>query len=162
MFRHMNDFNFERPTPLMAITFASERVFDMPAMSLVRLFTQSYYSNKANGITGILLFDGDQYGEIIEGEIDTIKKIWQIIKKDKRHKNINIIAKDIITSRAYATWSMRSVDGDSIASGCPELTSSIGEMSADSNSKELIKILHRTAHAAHIFPAHEISTYNVQ
>ena len=146
----------------MAITFTSEREFEMSAMSLIRLFAQSYYSNMANGITGILLFDGRQYGEMIEGEIDSIKKIWMTIKKDKRHKNIKLISKEIITCRAYASWSMRSIDGEIIATGCPELTNSIGEMSADSSAKELIQILYRSAHAAHMFPATAISTNYIQ
>ena len=162
MLNHLNDLCFEKQPPLLAIAYTSESAHRINLVGLMRLFSQSYSSNKENGVTGILLFDGKFFGQIMEGELNTIRNLWRIIKKDSRHKNIKLIVKESIACRAYATWTMRTPDGSMIAHGYPELINAINEMSSDSNARELVQTMYQTARLAHAYPPDSIANQRIQ
>jgi Sensors of blue-light using FAD len=62
--------------------------------------------NLANEITGILLhIDGD-FLQILEGEKENVKHLFEKIKKDKRHKGILTVIESEIKSRQFPDWSM--------------------------------------------------------
>jgi hypothetical protein len=63
-------------------------------------------NNEANGITGILCYDGTHFVQWIEGARDKINALYGSILKDKRHGNVTILEYSEIAEREFEGWSM--------------------------------------------------------
>ena len=57
-----------KPNDLVELTYLSEAVSDMSFLGLMRLLESARALNQEHGITGILFYDNQQFGQIIEGE----------------------------------------------------------------------------------------------
>jgi len=53
-----------------------------------------------------LLYCGEAFIQVLEGEESDLDKLFKIIKKDPRHTNVTILEKKQITERKFANWSM--------------------------------------------------------
>ena len=58
-------------------------------------------NNEANGITGILCYDGTHFVQWIEGARDKINGLYGSILKDKTHGNVMILEYSEIAKRDY-------------------------------------------------------------
>ena len=58
------------------------------------------------GVSGMLLYTGAEFIQILEGEEKVIEELLDTIKKDPRHRDFRIIEKKKITVREYADWTM--------------------------------------------------------
>lgn len=69
--------------------------------------------NQVEQITGALIFSGSIFIQILEGPPAGLDAVFQAIKKDSRHLAVSILAREPITQRRFASWSMayRSVRG---------------------------------------------------
>ena len=64
-------------------------------------------SNSDNGITGIMLFKGGVFLQLLEGEASKINTLFESkIKKDDRHTNITEIFNIQAKERMFEKWSM--------------------------------------------------------
>jgi len=63
--------------------------------------------NSTNNITGILLFDGFNFIQLLEGEKKNIDVLFDKIKRDKRHTNIKLENYSETSSRLFNRWSMQ-------------------------------------------------------
>jgi len=124
---------------LITLGFVSEATENFSLMGVMRLFFQACTNNRNAGITGLLYYDGRYFAQIIEGSDHAVNTLWDVIKKDDRHKKIHIFGKDLIPSRAFSTWSMRVKDGGVIAMMCPELKSLIGDMDDSASASEMAR-----------------------
>jgi hypothetical protein len=64
--------------------------------------------NKEHDITGFLMFDSSRYHQILEGEADAVDRLYGLISRDPRHKNVETLARADITTRGFPDWSMGS------------------------------------------------------
>ena len=55
------------------------------------LFASSSKKNEVNGITGILLHEMGKFFQVLEGEEVEVNRLYDIIKKDKRHRDLYLI-----------------------------------------------------------------------
>jgi hypothetical protein len=88
-----------KPKDLIELTYLSEAVSDMSFLGLMRLLESARAFNQEHGITGILFYDNQQFGQIIEGERANIMKVWKRIQEDKRHHRIELLEIREITER---------------------------------------------------------------
>ena len=63
-------------------------------------------NNRAHSITGLLLFDGEIYIQILEGETKDVETLYEMICEDARHHDLELIHKGEITGRAFTNWRM--------------------------------------------------------
>lgn len=63
-------------------------------------------NNVASAITGLLLFDGQRYIQMLEGETERVEKLFDIIRKDTRHDSVELLHKGGISERSFETWRM--------------------------------------------------------
>lgn len=64
--------------------------------------------NKNHGITGILLCMEDRYFQFLEGEEQDVVEVFDMIKGDKRHKEVTQRIKGFADERVFSDWSMGS------------------------------------------------------
>jgi hypothetical protein len=100
----------------------------MSFLGLMRLLESARAFNQANGITGILLYDNQQFGQIIEGERANIMKVWKRIQEDKRHHRIELLEIREISERSYPEWLLRFYGGETLTRDYPALAEMVGGM----------------------------------
>jgi Sensors of blue-light using FAD len=62
--------------------------------------------NAEHKITGILLHFNGKFIQVLEGEESTVKKLYENISSDRRHKNLKVIFEKEIDKRQFDGWNM--------------------------------------------------------
>ncbi len=117
-----------KPKDLIELSYLSEAVSDMSCLGLMRLLESARAFNQKNGITGILLYDNQQFGQIIEGERVYVMKAWKRIQDDKRHHRIELLEIREIEARSFPDWLLRFYGGETLTRDYPALTEMVGGM----------------------------------
>ncbi len=117
-----------KPKDLVELSYLSEAVSDMSFLGLMRLLESARAFNQSNGITGILLYDNQQFGQIIEGERASVMKAWKRIQEDKRHHRIELLEIREISERSYPDWLLRFYGGETLTRDYPALADMVGGM----------------------------------
>lgn len=74
-----------------------------------QILEASERNNGPRGLTGMLLFDGDSFLQLLEGDRAEISQLFLSIAADSRHSDVEIIASGPTECRLFADWSMRYV-----------------------------------------------------
>ena len=117
-----------KPTDLVELSYLSEAVSDMSFLGLMRLLESARAFNQKNEITGILLYDNQQFGQVIEGERASIMKVWKRIQEDKRHHRVELLEIREIAERSFPDWLLRFYGGDTLTRDYPALAEMVGGM----------------------------------
>ena len=125
-----------KPKDLVELSYLSEAISDMSFLGLMRLLESARAFNQKNGVTGILLYDNQQFAQVIEGERTNIMKVWKRIQEDKRHHRIGLLEIKEISERSYPDWLLRFDGGESLVRDYPDLAQMVGGM--DRNSLALM------------------------
>lgn len=62
--------------------------------------------NRANDITGCLLYYEHEFVQYLEGDRVIVMALFEKIKKDRRHKNVQLLFSGHIYSREFEDWAM--------------------------------------------------------
>lgn len=62
--------------------------------------------NEANNITGCLLYNNNQFLQLLEGEFTILMELYERIKKDSRHQNLVLLHMRETAYRIYPNWTM--------------------------------------------------------
>jgi predicted nucleotidyltransferase len=117
-----------KPKDLVELSYLSEAVSDMSFLGLMRLLESARAFNQKNGVTGILLYDNQQFGQIIEGEHANVMKAWKRIQEDKRHHRVELLEIREITERNFPDWLLRFYGGETLTRDYPALADMVGGM----------------------------------
>jgi hypothetical protein len=74
----------------------------------------SYENNKDKNITGILLYRGGNFLQVLEGEQEVVEALYEKIKKDPRHRDVMTVSKRQIEQREFNGWEMGFVNLDTL------------------------------------------------
>lgn len=70
------------------------------------ILVSSERNNAATSVTGLLLFDGERYIQILEGQSEDVESLFVTISDDPRHTNLELLHKGPIAGRSFETWRM--------------------------------------------------------
>jgi Sensors of blue-light using FAD len=62
--------------------------------------------NQADDITGMLLYSGGNFLQVLEGAADQVKSTYDRISLDPRHKNCLVLLEQDLPERQFGKWSM--------------------------------------------------------
>jgi hypothetical protein len=113
---------------LIELIYVSEPAQSMSFLGLMRLLYHSYANNQALGITGALIYENNQFGQVIEGAEKDIEALWQKIQKDSRHKNVRLIGSRPISERSFSKWTMVFQGNEEIAKNLPEVSTAVEDV----------------------------------
>ena len=113
---------------LIELSYLSMSVSDMSFLGLMRLLESARAFNQKHGITGILFYDNQEFGQVIEGERGSVMKAWKHIQDDKRHHRIELLEIREIAERTYPDWLLRFYGGESLTKDYPALAQIVGGM----------------------------------
>lgn len=66
--------------------------------------------NRQNRITGLLVYIGEHFLQVIEGTRGRIEHLYKKIESDPRHTNVLEILNQPISERSFSNWSMGVLD----------------------------------------------------
>jgi hypothetical protein len=92
--------------PLSTLLYASTARPDLSRTDIDAIVVTAKRANSELGITGVLAFDGKGFAQILEGEGDTIRTLYQKIERDPRHSGCVLLAFSEIPQRRFNDWSM--------------------------------------------------------
>lgn len=90
---------------LSFLIYASNRVEDV-SFDLDQLLRDARRRNEEDRITGILLFSGYRFVQVLEGARHAINQTFSRIARDGRHENVQLLCLEEITERRFGDWSM--------------------------------------------------------
>lgn len=119
---------------LYELIYRSDAVPNISEKDIENILSTARDFNKANEITGCLLFNNNQFLQLLEGEFDIVMALYDRIKKDPRNRNHMTLQMRETDYRVYPNWTMafQSMDKSQVKSkgGVTEFT----EFEADKDS----------------------------
>jgi hypothetical protein len=77
------------------------------ALQMLRdIVKSSARNNKSEGITGYLIFDGENFLQILEGDLDVVEATYARIEADPRHREAEMLLTRTAEERQFPEWSM--------------------------------------------------------
>lgn len=75
-------------------------------VNLAEILDLSRRNNRNAQITGLLLFNGKRFLQVLEGPLDAVSTTYQRIAADGRHRAPVLLARKQIAAREFGEWSM--------------------------------------------------------
>ena len=99
--------NPARPEQLATISYRSRAVHPFSELQLSQLLESARKYNRANGLTGLLVYDEGRFFQWIEGSPEKLSTVWNSIQRDPRHTDIQIMGNQSVPLRFFGDWDMR-------------------------------------------------------
>ena len=128
--------------PLISISYISKATQDMGVLALMRLTDQAAQLNQKLGLSGVLFYENQHFGQILEGPRAEVTKIWEKIQRDPRHQQVRLLKMEEIAERSFPSWSMRFFLAKEIIAKMPNLTGVLDGL--PEHDDELLRLM-RTA-----------------
>jgi hypothetical protein len=98
------------PEALYSLVYMSKSAIRFTQRELTDLLTQSRKDNRALQITGLLLYADGNFMQLLEGARKDVEALITRIKRDVRHRDVQVLEEGPITSRHFSEWSMAFLD----------------------------------------------------
>lgn len=73
---------------------------------LTEILTKSQYKNLRLNLTGLLVFHHGRFIQLLEGEEQEVRNLFDVIKRDVRHKDVKVLLETNSSNRAMPSWVM--------------------------------------------------------
>ena len=125
---------------LKSITYTSLAALDLSNEDLTAIHQAARHLNALDGISGLLVFDGKRFLQIVEGSEDAVDSLLARLRSDPRHSAVEVRDERRVDRRSFPDWSMELVQVSAgYLSARPEIDSILPEPVSD----EVRGLLHR-------------------
>ena len=97
------------------LIYVSSAVKLMSEEALLLLLQQSQIKNADLAVTGMLLYKGGNFMQMLEGEECVVRELYAEIRKDSRHTGVLTIITAKVAARNFKNWSMGFHNMDKVA-----------------------------------------------
>lgn len=94
-------------SPLRSLTYVSTPTEAMSETEFVQLGLNAGRLNALDGITGLLVFNGERFCQTIEGAPAAIDDLVVRLKRDPRHTDFTVIQDEGADGRRFRSWDMQ-------------------------------------------------------
>ena len=94
---------------LKSLTYTSLAGLDLTAADLEAIHRTARELNALDGITGMLVFNGTHFLQIIEGAPQAIDELVERLRRDRRHSGLEVRDERTVAERSFPEWSMELV-----------------------------------------------------
>lgn len=95
---------------MVQLIYRSRSRITLTTDGLNALGTSSGQSNHQRQVYGMLLYDGEYFMQVLEGDEDTIDHLYAHICNDARHTDIVLLLRDPIPQPHFGQWRMEALD----------------------------------------------------
>ncbi|WP_428490512.1 BLUF domain-containing protein [Rhodopila sp.] len=92
---------------LSTMVYRSRAVRPLSGLDLYRLTQAAQTRNRAESITGLVLYDDSRFFQWLEGPRDSLARVMRSILNDVRHTDIEILYDQPIADRCFGDWNMQ-------------------------------------------------------
>ena len=97
----------DRSTWLSTLTYRSRAVAPMSELELHRLLRAAQIRNRAEGITGLVIYDSGRFFQWLEGPAEGLARVWDSVSRDPRHTGIEILGNQPTAERFFGDWDLK-------------------------------------------------------
>ena len=94
---------------LKTLTYTSRARLDLGDEDLAAIHQSARHLNALDGITGLLLYDGSRFLQIVEGTEDAVDNLVDRLRMDPRHSAFEVRDERFVDRRSFPDWSMELV-----------------------------------------------------
>lgn len=91
---------------LIQLAYSSSASGLLSKDAIQALLEHSRTFNDASGITGLLLFDGLDFFQVLEGEEGAVNALYDRIADDPRHTDVTLLKRSTVEARDFANWDL--------------------------------------------------------
>ncbi len=95
---------------LSTLIYRSQLVASVSPERLLALVERASIKNAEAEVTGILLYDGQYFFQVLEGKVDNVQTVFQRICQDDRHFNLIELMRDYAPARRFGNAGMALFD----------------------------------------------------
>ncbi len=88
------------------LIYASSATRLLNAEELREIHVDAVRGNAARGVTGFLLYRGGNFMQVLEGEEPVVRKLFESIRRDARHKDMYVLRESEVPERMFARFAM--------------------------------------------------------
>jgi hypothetical protein len=99
---------------LINLIYASSATHLMNEQDLLAILTKSHENNGRLGITGMLLYRGGNFLQVLEGEEAVVEERFKVIMDDPRHYQVTLLLKRPVPERQFEKWEMGFTNIDTV------------------------------------------------
>ncbi|MGY2131398.1 BLUF domain-containing protein [Hymenobacter sp. HD11105] len=88
------------------IVYMSRAVRPLSDQDLQELLVQCRRDNASHNVTGVLFYSHGNIAQLIEGDPEITRPLFEKISRDGRHSNVVKLTDKPITERSFSDWSM--------------------------------------------------------
>ena len=95
--------------PLKSLTYTSLARIDLETADLEAIHRTAREVNALEGITGLLIFNGTHFLQVLEGAPNAIDDLVERLRRDPRHSGLEVRDARMVEQRSFPDWSMELV-----------------------------------------------------
>lgn len=92
---------------LKSVTYTSRARLDLVDADLAQILQTARHFNALNGITGLLIFNGSRFLQIVEGPEEAVAELVGRLRDDRRHSAFELRDERHLVQRSFPEWSMK-------------------------------------------------------
>lgn len=91
---------------MLHIAYVSSAVTEFTKPQLRELLQRSQEKNRRLEITGLLVYGGGNFMQVVEGPEENVRELYQVVCQDPRHKDLYTLFEEPLEQREFPDWSM--------------------------------------------------------
>ena len=99
---------------LCHLVYVSTATRPMRDLDLAELLSQSRDRNRRNNVTGMLLYKDRRFIQLLEGHEEDVREIFESIRHDARHRNVELLWLRYVQFRDFPDWTMGFLNADEL------------------------------------------------
>ena len=129
-------------TPMFRLIYISSASEEISPTDIRDILTTAVSNNRNMEITGLLMYNGLNFMQVLEGKRDDVEPLFEKISNDKRHVSVAAILQGDADTRIFAPWAMlfKKIKPETTEEDIPEVTmSEIMALEMPDNVRTIIK-----------------------
>ena len=88
------------------LVYVSTAVREFGGEELRELLDEARRNNSKEDVTGMLLYHGGSFFQVLEGDREAVERIYGRVAQDSRHQAVTTLHEEEADERAFGDWSM--------------------------------------------------------
>ena len=89
------------------LVYVSTATREFNGKELADLLQVARRNNGRDGVTGMLLYHGGSFFQVLEGDEEKVREIFDRVERDPRHQKVTVLhEEEQVDSRDFPDWSM--------------------------------------------------------
>lgn len=89
-----------------SIVYVSTAIANLSEANLLYMLQRARFANQLAGITGVLMYGGGQFLQVLEGCPSAVRRLYARIEADPRHSRLEKLADGLLPQREFRNWHM--------------------------------------------------------